>query len=75
MKTVIITYYSELMFIFLNKFQLQNKDILTEILFYKKRLEALEENLDCQFIRVNPSKENCDADNEIGRIQGFVSEI
>ena len=51
------------------------KDILTEILFLKKRQEALEKKLDCNFIRINPSKENHDADYEIGRIQTFISQF
>ena len=32
------------------------KGILTEILFPKKTLEELEKKLDCNFIRINPSK-------------------
>ena len=42
------------------------KDILTEILLLKKRQEGLEKKRDCNFIRINPSKENHDADYEIG---------
>ena len=41
----------------------------------KKRKEALEKKLDCNFIRINPSKEDYDADYEIGRIQTFISEF
>ena len=39
----------------------------------KKRQEALEKNIGCNFIRINPSKENYDADYEIGRIQTCIS--
>ena len=52
------------------------KRILTEILFFlKNRQEALKKKLDCNFIRINPSKENYDADYEIGRIQKLISEF
>ena len=51
------------------------KGILTEILFSKKTLEELEKKLDCNFIRINPSKKNYDADYEIGRIQTFINEF
>ena len=49
------------------------KGILTEILILKKRQDALEKKPDCNFIRINPSKENYDAHYEIGRIQIFIS--
>ena len=48
------------------------KDIdQTEIFFFffKKK------KLDCKFIKINISKENCDADYEIGRTQTFTSEL
>ena len=51
------------------------KDILTEILFLRKRQEALEKKLDCKFIWINTSKENYDADYEIDGIQTFISEL
>ena len=38
------------------------------------RQKALEKELGCKFIRINPAKENFDVYNEIGRIQVFVSE-
>ena len=31
--------------------------------------------LDCEFIRINTSKEGCDANYEIGRIQTFTSKF
>ena len=43
------------------------KVILTETLFLKKK------DIDCEFIRINTSKENYDADYEAGRIQTFIS--
>ena len=64
----VIAYYLELMFIFLNIIQLlklMKKDIVTKILFLKKkRQESLEKKLDCKFIIINTSKENYDADYE-----------
>ena len=52
------------------------KDILTEILFLKKkRQEALEKKNDCKFIRINTNKENYNADYEIGRIQTFICDL
>ena len=41
------------------------------LIFEKKRQEALEEKLDCKFIRINTSKENYDAGYEISKIQTF----
>ena len=53
-------YYLELMFAFMNTFQLQKlmkKSILTEILSLEKGQEALEKKLNCNFITINPGKE------------------
>ena len=59
-------YYLELIFTSVNVLQqqkLMKKDILTEILFLKKkRQKALEKNLGCKFIRINTSKEQYNAD-------------
>ena len=41
----------------------------------QKRQDVVEINLDCKFTGVNTSKENYDADYEIGRIQTFISEV
>ena len=50
------------------------KVILTEILFLeKKRQKALEKKLNCEFIRINTSKENYDVSYEASRIQTFIS--
>ena len=50
------------------------KVILTEILFLKKKREkALEKKLNCEFIRINTSRENYDADYEASKIQTFIS--
>ena len=46
-----------------------------DLIFEKKRQEALEKKLDCKFIRINISKENYDADYEIDGIQTFISEL
>ena len=70
------TYYLELMFILLNIFQQQKlikKVILTETLFLKKkRQKALEKKLNCEFIKINTSRENYDVSCEASRIQTFI---
>ena len=43
--------------------------------FEKKRQKALRKNLNCEFIRINTSKENYDADYEASRIQTFISKF
>ena len=48
----------------------QDRDIECEI----ERQKALEKELGCKFIRINPAKENFEVYNEIGKIQVFVSE-
>ena len=48
----------------------QDRDFECEI----GRQKALEKELGCKFIRINPAKENFDVYNGIGRIQVFVSE-
>ena len=73
------TYYLELIFILLNIFQqqkLMKKVILTEILFLKKKdKKHQEKKLNCEFIRINTSRENYDADYEASRIQIFISKF
>ena len=54
------------------------KDIMTEILFLKKkRQEALEKKLGCKFIRINTSnaKNGYDLDYEVGNIEEFIDEF
>ena len=54
----VTAYYLKYIFIFLRinyLTKLMKKDMLTEILFLKKRQEALEKILDCKFIRINTS--------------------
>ena len=41
--------------------------------FEEKRQEALEKKLNGEFIRINTSRENYDADYEASRIQTFIS--
>ena len=43
------------------------------ILKKKKRQKALEKKLNCEFIRINTSKENYDVSYEASRIQTFIS--
>ena len=53
-------------------------DILTEILFLKKkRQKALEKKLGCKFIRINTSnvKNGYDLDYEVGNVQAFTDEF
>ena len=72
------TYYLELMFIFLNVFQLQKSmkkgHTDRDLIFEEKRQEALEKRLGRKFIRTNTSK-RCDEDYEIGRRQTFISKF
>ena len=52
------------------------KVVLTEILFLKKKREKeLEKKLNCEFIRINTSRENYDADYEASKIQAFISQF
>ena len=37
-----------------------------------ERQEALEEKLDCQFVRINPARENFNIFNEINRIHDYI---
>ena len=48
----------------------QDRDFEAEI----ERQKALEKELNCRFIRINPAKEKFDVFNQIGRIQDFVFE-
>ena len=44
-----------------------------DLIFEEKRQKALEKKLNCEFIRINTSRENYDADYEASRIQTFIS--
>ena len=44
-----------------------------DLIFEKKRQEALEKKLGCKFIRINTSKEGYNADYEASRVQTFIS--
>ena len=46
-----------------------------DLMFEKKREEALEKTLNCKFIRINTSRENYDVDYEASRIQVFISQF
>ena len=46
-----------------------------DFIFEEKRQEALENKLNCEFNRINTSKENYDADYEASRIQTFISKF
>ena len=61
------TYYLELMLILINFYQQQKltkKDILTEILFLRKK----------KTIQV-VQKNGCDLDHEVGNIEAFIDEF
>ena len=68
-------YYLELTFTLVNIIQQMKKDILTEILFLRKK--ALEKKLGCKFIRINTSnaKNGYDLDYEVGNIEAFIDEF
>ena len=46
-----------------------------DLIFEKKRQEALEKKLNCEFIRINTSRENFNVDYEASRIQVFISQF
>ena len=49
--------------------------IPTETLFLKKKDKNVRKKLNCQFIRINTSRENYVADYEASKIQTFISEF
>ena len=54
--------------------EIDKKVILTGPLFLKKkRQKALEKKLNCEFIRINTSRKNYNADYEASRIQTFIN--
>ena len=44
-----------------------------DLIFEEKKQKALEKELNCEFIRINTSRENYDASYEASRIQTFIS--
>ena len=46
-----------------------------DLIFEKKRQEALKKKLGCKFIRINASKESYDADYEATRTETFISKF
>ena len=46
-----------------------------EIIFEKKKRKSIRKKLNCEFIRINTSKKNYDADYEATRIQTFISKF
>ena len=48
----------------------QNRDLEAEI----ERQKAIEERLNCKYIRINPTKKSFNVFDEIGRIQVFIAE-
>ena len=43
-----------------------------DLTFEEKRQKALEKKLNCEFIRINTSRESYDADYGVSRIQTFI---
>ena len=75
---------------FLLAVEIDEKNILTEILFLRKkepekrtrtitrtRQEELEKKLGCKFIRINASNANngCDLGYDVGNIEAFIDEF
>ena len=46
-----------------------------DVVFEEKRQKELEKKLNCEFIKINTSKENYDADYEASRMQTFISKF
>ena len=46
-----------------------------DLIFQEKRQKALEKKLNCEFIRINTSRENYDADYEASKNQRFISKF
>ena len=46
-----------------------------DLIFEEKRQKALEKKLNCEFIRINTSRENYDADYEASKNQRFISKF
>ena len=46
-----------------------------DLILEDKRQKPLEKEINCNFIRINTSRENYDADYEASRIQVFVSQF
>ena len=46
-----------------------------DLIFEEKSQKALEKKLNCNFIRINTSRENYDADYEASRMQTFISKF
>ena len=46
-----------------------------DLIFEEKRQKALEKKLNCEFIRINTSRENYDADYRVSRIKTFISKF
>ena len=44
-----------------------------DLIFEEKKQKALEKKLNCEFIRINTTREGYDADYEASRIQTFIS--
>ena len=44
-----------------------------DLIFEEKRQKALEKKINCEFIRINTSRENYDAEYEASRTQTYIS--
>ena len=73
-------YYLGLIFTLVNVSQqqkLMKKEILTEILFLRKKTKSIGKKLGCKFIRNNTSnaKNGYDLNYEVGNVQAFIDEF
>ena len=80
MKMDINTYYLKLMSILINFYYQQKvieKDILTQILFLRKKDKKHQKKRGWKFIRINTSnaKDGYDLDYEVGNIEAFIYEF
>ena len=53
----------------------EKKHVGRDVIFEEKRQKALEKKLGSKFIRINTSKEGCDAVYEVSRKQTFISKF
>ena len=80
MKMDINTYYLKLMSILINFYYQQKvieKDILTQILFLRKKDKKHQKKRGWKFIKINTSnaKDGYDLDYEVGNIEAFIDEF
>ena len=73
-------YHLQLIFTSVNilqQWKLMEKDILTEILFLKKKTKSIRKKNGCELIRINASntKNGYDLGYKVGNIEAFIDEF